>query len=180
MPPGATDISENSPADASVGAAPFDAQAIVRACEGLSIAYARAIDFRDYDAFVELFAEDAVLEAGAALEGKAAIREALRKRPDELRSRHVLTNIFIVPLDARSARGISYLTLYRHVGKESLEAAPVAFDGPAAVGHYEDRFVLTAQGWRIARRKLHLAFRRRAPGRAGTSPRTADADAPAR
>jgi hypothetical protein len=30
---------------------------------------------------------------------------------------------------------------------------------PAAVGHYEDRFLRTAEGWRFARRKLHLAFR---------------------
>lgn len=138
----------------------FDAEAIERECARLSIAYARAIDFRDYDAFVELFVEDAVLDAGGAFEGKAAIRASLAKRPDELRSRHVLTNIFIEVVDADTARGISYLSLYRHVGAESLAAGPVAFDGPAAVGHYEDRFTRTPDGWRIARRKLHLAFRR--------------------
>ena len=33
-------------------------------CTQLSIAYARHIDFREYDAFVELFAEDAHLNAG--------------------------------------------------------------------------------------------------------------------
>ena len=140
--------------------APFDRDEIERDCQRLSIAYARAIDFRDYDAFVELFAEDAVLDAGALLEGKAAIRESLQKRPDELRSRHVLTNIFIDPVDANTARGISYLSLYRHVGAESLAAGPAPFDGPAAVGHYEDRYTRTAEGWRFARRKLHLAFRR--------------------
>ena len=58
------------------------------------------------------------------------------------------------------ARGISYLTLYRHVGPESLKGAPVAFDGPAGVGHYEDRFENTDEGWWIKRRKLHFAFRR--------------------
>lgn len=150
----ATNASPEAPA------APFDADAIERECARLSIAYARAIDFRDYDTFVELFAEDAVLDAGGALDGKAAIRASLAKRPDELRSRHVLTNIFIEALDANTARGISYLSLYRHVGVESLAAGPVAFDGPAAVGHYEDRFIRTADGWRFARRKLHLAFRR--------------------
>ena len=142
---------------------PFDADAIERACQRLSIAYARAIDFRDYDAFVELFTEDAVLEAGALLQGKAAIRASLAKRPDELRSRHVLTNIFIDAQDANTARGISYLSLYRHVGAESLAAGPAPLNGPAAIGHYEDRFVRTPSGWRFARRKLHLAFRRPRP-----------------
>ena len=129
-------------------------------CEALSIAYARAVDFRDYDAFVELFTETGVLDVGKPLEGRRAIAESISRRPDELRSRHVLTNIFIDVVSADEARGISYLTLYRHVGEESLRNGPVDFDGPAAVGHYEDRFVRTADGWKFARRKLHLAFRR--------------------
>jgi ketosteroid isomerase-like protein len=129
-------------------------------CEALSIAYARAIDFRDYDAFVKLFAEDGVLDTGEPLEGRAAIAHALTRRPDELRSRHVLTNIFIDVLSGSEARGISYLTLYRHIGPESLKGQPVPISGPAAIGHYEDRFVKTDDGWKFKRRKLQLAFRR--------------------
>lgn len=129
-------------------------------CEALSIAYARAVDFRDYESFVSLFAEDGVLDVGQALEGRDAIRTAMSRRPDELRSRHVLTNIFIDVLSATEARGISYLTLYRHVGDESLKGEPIPFDGPAAVGHYEDRYVLTDDGWKFKRRQLHLAFQR--------------------
>lgn len=129
-------------------------------CEALSIAYARAVDFRDYDAFVALFAEDGVLEIDTPLVGRRAIRESIIRRPDELKSRHVLTNIFIDVQDENAARGVSYLTLYRHVGPESLRAEPIEFDGPAAVGHYEDQFVRTAEGFRFKRRRLHLAFRR--------------------
>lgn len=140
--------------------ADYDAREIREACTELSIAYARAVDFRDYDAFVELFADDGVLDVGTPLKGKAAIGEAISKRPDELKSRHVLTNIFIDVQDADTARGISYLTLYRHVGPESLLAQPIEFDGPAAVGHYEDQFVRTPDGFRIKHRRLHMTFRR--------------------
>lgn len=129
-------------------------------CEALSIAYARAIDFRDYDAFAELFADDGVLDVGTPLKGRSAIRAALDNRPDELKSRHVLTNIFVDVVDADSARGISYLTLYRHVGPESLLGKPINFDGPAAVGHYEDQFVRTPAGFRFKYRLLHMTFRR--------------------
>jgi len=135
---------------------------IERACRRLSVAYARGIDFRDYDAAADLFTEDAELDVGFPLRGREKIRRALSRRPDELRSRHVLTNIFIDVVDDANARGISYLTLYRHVGAESLQAAPIELAGPAGVGHYEDAFTLTAGGWRIARRKLHFAFRRSA------------------
>ena len=91
---------------------------------------------------------------------KAAIVDSLTRRPDELRSRHVITNIYIDVLNEHEARGISYLTLYRHIGPESLKGEPIDFDGPAGVGHYEDRFEKTDDGWKFKRRKLHFAFRR--------------------
>ena len=97
--------------------------------------------------------------AGSSRVGKPSAHRC-GSEPDVLRSRHVLTNIFIDPVDSDHARGISYLSLYRHVGEESLAAEPIPFDGPAAVGHYEDRFVRTGDGWRFERRVLHLAFRR--------------------
>lgn len=136
-----------------------DIERIRRHCTELSVAYARCIDFRDYDAFLTLFTDDAVLDTGTPLTGLAAIRESLRRRPDELRSRHVISNVFVDVLSADEARGICYLTLYRHHGDESLRFGPVPLRGPAAVGHYEDRFLRTAHGWRFRSRKLHLAFR---------------------
>lgn len=133
--------------------------AIERECEKLMVAYARGVDFRDYDNVASLFSDDGVLDVGNRLEGRAAIQAALSRRPYELRSRHVLTNLFVDVVDRDTARGICYLTLYRHLGPESLERGPVELERPAAVGHYEDRFVRTADGFRIARRTLHLAFR---------------------
>ncbi|MEE3279985.1 MAG: nuclear transport factor 2 family protein [Pseudomonadota bacterium] len=129
-------------------------------CEALSIAYARAVDFRDYDQFVDLFVEEGTLEAGVRLQGKAAIEESIKRRPDELRSRHVLTNIFVNVINRDQANGISYLTLYRHVGPESTRPDPIVFDGPFGIGHYQDLFVRTRDGWRFKSRVLHMAFRR--------------------
>ena len=132
---------------------------IQRACENLSIAYARHVDFKQYDEFAELFDENAQLITGFSMKGKETIRKAMSRRPDELRSRHVLTNIHVEVVDEKHARGITYLTLYRHVGKESLDEEPITLDGPAGIGHYTDEYVLTDQGWRIAYRELKFAFR---------------------
>lgn len=131
---------------------------ITEECTALSIAYARCVDFRDYDAFIELFTEDGELDVGRSLIGRAAIADAMSRRPDELKSRHVLSNIFIDVIDADRARGISYLTLYRHIGPESLTGKPIEFSGPAAVGHYEDQFVRTESGFLFQRRRLQLTF----------------------
>jgi len=131
---------------------------IERACENLSIAYARHVDFRQYDKFTELFDENAVLIAGAPLNGKEAIRDAMSRRSGKLRSRHILTNIHVEVIDENHARGVTYLTLYRHIGAESLEEKPIEMQGPAGVGHYTDEYVLTGTGWRIAHRELEFAF----------------------
>lgn len=132
---------------------------IERACAALSIAYARHVDFGEYHLFARLFSPDGYLNAGSPLHGREAIYAAMSRRPEQLRSRHVLTNVHIEVIDDEHARGISYLTLYRHIGQESLAARAIDFDAPAAVGHYSDEFVHTNEGWRIARRELEIAFR---------------------
>jgi SnoaL-like domain len=139
--------------------APIKRLMIERSCEQLSIEYARLVDFRDYDNFVELFADDALLDLGRRLEGKAAIRASIMQRATDVRSRHVISNIFIEVLDTHNARGIAYLTLYRHVGPASARYGPIASTLPTAVGHYEDRYVRTDEGWRFKSRILHVAFR---------------------
>jgi len=139
--------------------AELDTFLIQRECEALSIAYARYVDFQDYDAFVDLFTQDAHLDAGGPLDGKDNIRRAMARRPDTLRARHVLTNIHIDVVDSNTATGISYLSLYRHIGPESVRDEPVEFSAPAAVGHYTDKFERTNDGFRIASRVLSFAFR---------------------
>lgn len=131
---------------------------IEKECEKLSVAYAKTVDFKEYEAFVELFDDNAYLHAGVALEGKEGIRRGMAKRSDQLRSRHILTNIYIDVIDENHATGISYLTLYRHMGSESLQSGTIAMKGPAAVGHYSDEYIRTMAGWRFARRELEFAF----------------------
>jgi hypothetical protein len=70
----------------------------------------------------------------------------------------VISNVFIDVLGPDEARGISYFTLYLHHGEESLRFGPVPLTGPAAVGHYEDRFVRTGDGWRFRSRRRQVAF----------------------
>ena len=133
---------------------------IQSACERLSILYARMVDFKQYELVPEVFTEDAFLNAGGPLRGMEKIAKGMSRRPETLRSRHVLTNIFIQVLDADRARGTSYLSLYRHVGEESLSPGAIELSGPAAVGEYEDEFRRTEDGWRISSRVLHMQFRR--------------------
>ena len=92
------------------------------------------------------------------MKGRREILKSMANRSDKLRSRHVLTNILIDVVDEKHATGITYLSLYRHIGPESLEDQPIGPFVPAAVGHYSDSFTLTDDGWRFFRRDLAFAF----------------------
>ena len=140
---------------------PLERMLIVQACEQLCIEYARAIDFRDYDNFINLFAEDAHLDAHGsltALTGQAAIGKAITSRADEFRSRHVITNLFVDVIDDCNAHGIAYLTLYEFHGDAS-HSLPVPLDQPACVGHFQDTYIRNSGVWLFKNRKLHPAFR---------------------
>ncbi|MCP4749432.1 MAG: nuclear transport factor 2 family protein [Proteobacteria bacterium] len=130
-------------------------------CQKLSIAYARHVDYKEYDKFVRLFAPDGELNVtGKPIVGREKLTKAMALRPDSLRSRHVLTNIHIDVVDEDHAEGISYLSLYRHEGKDvgDDDQGPREISGPSAIGHYSDRFIRTSEGWRFASRVLHFAF----------------------
>lgn len=130
--------------------------AIERACTQVSLAYALAVDSRDYDGFAALFTEDAVLDLGSARHvGRATIRAAMDQRPEDLVSRHVVSNILIEAESADEAQGVTYLTLYRGHSDGGPVEGKIA---PAAVGHYRDRFRRTDEGWKLAERRLAFGF----------------------
>jgi hypothetical protein len=131
-------------------------------CTRLSIAYARHLDFKEYDQLVRLFAEDGELNTtGRVFKGREKISRVMAARPEGLRSRHVLTNIWIKVIGEDQAEGMSYATIYRHTGEglEGDDQGPRIISGPSSIGHYADRFVRTEEGWRFASRVLHFAFR---------------------
>ncbi|MEE4301210.1 MAG: nuclear transport factor 2 family protein [Pseudomonadales bacterium] len=118
-----------------------------RACTELCHGFARALDFSDQDHFLELFTEDAELLYLERHDGLEAIARFVAERPRSLRTRHVMSNLWIDVLDATTARGIAYCTL--HAGEDPM---------PMAVGHVQDRYVLGDEGWRIATRSFHWAM----------------------
>ena len=133
---------------------------IQRECERVEVAMMRAVDTGEYALAASFFSDDAHLDLGTPIEGRDAIARWLSERPAELRSRHVLTNIVIDVLDDTRASGTSYLTLYRHLGPESLYSGPVLRSNVAAVGDYTTEFEREGDSWLIRRRSLEMAFRR--------------------
>ena len=126
-----------------------------RACEEIIVAFANGVDRFDDDNVLALFTDDGVLDrAGQRIAGRDALRQWLSERPRNVMTRHVASNVALKRLSQSEASGLSYFTFYRAIAN----SAPASIAGPAGLGEYEDRFRLTAGGWKLAERKIRVIF----------------------
>jgi SnoaL-like domain len=136
-----------------------------QACISLITAYTHCADnLRERAEIVELFTDDGVWESDEArLEGREQMRrffgDSATAAAEGRKSRHVSTNIAVNVTGSDSAEGLSYFTLYRHVGEKPR--VPDLDSQPVILGQYTDRFVRTPDGWRIAHRRADVGFVRR-------------------
>lgn len=118
----------------------------------VTLAYTYALDAKDWDALDDVFTVDATAYLTEELDGREAIKGRVRRALESLDlSQHMVAN-HDVRIDGDSAVCRCYLQA-QHV----REAAP----GPPnfiVAGRYDDRFVRTSVGWRIARRELTIMW----------------------
>jgi hypothetical protein len=132
-----------------------------RACEALIIAYTHLADrFGDRAELPGLFTDDGIWESDdVRLEGRAQLEEFFGRVEADRSTRHVSSNVAVRVTGDGTAEGLSYFTLYRHIGEKPR--VPDLDGQPVIVGQYRDRFVRTADGWRIAHRRAEVGFVRR-------------------
>ena len=132
---------------------------IERECERLVTRYCHLIDHGQASRVIELFSADAVWSGpGVRMEGREQLQRgfAQREQQSERMSRHVCQNFLCDVIDSDHAEGSVYLVLFRHDGDPERKISPLT--GPEMVGEYEDRFVRTPDGWRIAERRTVVSF----------------------
>ncbi|UAL31432.1 nuclear transport factor 2 family protein [Nocardioides rotundus] len=130
-----------------------------RACSRLSARYALYADRGHASAIAELFTPEGIFATPAmTLTGREQIRQRLAQRQalERLRTIHQLTGILIDPVGPDEATGWVTLCLYRRVAPDAT--APATDTTPVLLGHYQDRYVRTDDGWLIAERHQHVSF----------------------
>lgn len=128
------------------------ARRIEAECHRLLTRFALAVDAHEADEVAAVFAADGVWHhQGQAYRGRDAIRGAVIERArtsPSLISRHHYGNVLIRVRDETRAEGRAYYTVYRHEGDGDL-ALPRPLQ-KIRIGEYQNTFVLTPEGWRIA------------------------------
>ncbi|WP_237165208.1 nuclear transport factor 2 family protein [Pandoraea vervacti] len=135
-----------------------------QACYDLVMRFVMCNDRRDSQGLAALFAHNGVLVRpnGETLVGQPAIAAAYADRPADRLTQHLVGNVLIDVTSATSAIGSSAVLVW----SGSAQDTPGPFGRPAqgrqVMGEFEDTFVRTAQGWRIARREARFTFVREA------------------
>lgn len=118
----------------------------------VTIRYAWALDTRSWDDLDDVFLPDATAHLTESLEGRDAIKARVRRALEPLDvSHHLITNHQIVIVEDRASCRC-YLQA-QHV-REAIAPSPNFIVG----GRYEDQFIRTSIGWRIAHRQLVIMW----------------------
>ena len=131
----------------------FERVLIVEACRDLVLRSVAAMDANAPARLADLFTDEGeiVRPNGTALHGREAIRASYAQRSAERITRHVVTNILVDVHSIREASSVCCVMLW-----SGSTAEPEAPQGRPVqrqqVGEFDDRFVHTSAGWRIARR----------------------------
>ena len=124
------------------------------ACLEFVVRFIRALDARDYETVALSFAEYGIWHRGGEqLVGPIAVRAAMKKRPVDLETQHLVVNA-TVDLEADQAALVRY----------TLCAYAQTSDAPYhlhAIFMAEDRLVRTEDGWRFSVRSVEPAFQAR-------------------
>ena len=127
-----------------------------RQIERVLIAYCRGLDAMELDALVLLFTEDCLVSYGPDATLNSHGRDALRRDLARLwrwrRTAHHLSNVEIAFTDADRASASSAVMAWHE--RVDGGTAPVT---ATVFGRYEDEFVRTGEGWRIAKRTMYMS-----------------------
>lgn len=112
----------------------------------LKARYCRLLDTKDWDGYAALFTEDAVLDTTAAggygvIEGRASFVPMVRASLEQAETAHQVHSPEI-DVDGDTAHVVWAMQDRVHMPDRGM-----SFVG---YGHYHERYVRTAEGWRIA------------------------------
>lgn len=130
------------------------------ACIAAIQRFAMLVDAARYEEAAQLFAPDGVLQRpNERIEGRAALLLSFKARPVHRLTRHVLTNVLLEPAGPELIRAFSYVSVYRHLGKENLPPLlPVTARPPETLAEYSDELLLQDGQWLLRQRTVRPIF----------------------
>ena len=131
---------------------------VERACIDLVHRLAQYSDHDERERSADLFTADGTwIRLGVPYTGRDAILSSFKGPPEQI-LRHFVTNTVVDIVDDDHAQAVSYYLLYRYVPDSRAPQSPLPLGMPFSLGEWHDKFVKTADGWRIAHREVRRLF----------------------
>lgn len=138
---------------------PAERQIIEWECRQLALRFTAHCDRQEWAAACTLLTEDAVFarptDPGNPLHGRAGIQAAFEARPATRITRHICTNLVVTARSDTEASGHLYALLYMG---DAGDADIAIADEKQLVGEFQDEYLRTGDGWRIAKRAGKIVF----------------------
>jgi 3-phenylpropionate/cinnamic acid dioxygenase small subunit len=126
-------------------------------CSKLCYRFAYLLDAGDFEGMISLFTKDGVFDrVGEILHGHERMRHAFQARP-KVTSRHCVTNIHFLDVQADQAEARVYNMSYHAIGILGDQPLVYATQNGRCID-FHDHYVLTQDGWRFASRKAQVVF----------------------
>lgn len=135
--------------------------AIEHACRGLVVDSVHMVDTQNYEGLAALFNEDATFTrpTGEQVKGRDGILKAYQARPKGRVTRHLCGNIRIKVDSSERAHGTAYIVLYTANAEEVPDGHfGIKADPRQLIGEFDDEFVRTSAGWRLAARRAKFVL----------------------
>lgn len=140
---------------------PVERQMIEWECRQLALRFTALSDRQEWQAACALLTEDAIFarptDPDNPLVGRTAIQAAFEARPSTRITRHICTNLVTTARSETQVFGQLYALLYTGDKNDDGDAVMVA-DDKQLIGEFEDDYVRTEHGWRIAKRVGRIIF----------------------
>ncbi|MET0292572.1 MAG: nuclear transport factor 2 family protein [Steroidobacteraceae bacterium] len=134
----------------------------IQSCYNLVVDCASIIDESRYDDLALIFSEDGIFARPTVpdepISGRATIIAAFKKRPANKLGQHLVLNIRVKLTGADTAEGTSSIMLFMADAEVPFENGKGRKAVGPVLGTYRDRYVRTAEGWRIADRRGRVTF----------------------
>jgi hypothetical protein len=130
-------------------------------CRQLALQFVALGDQQNWSGMCALLTDDATFarptDPDHPIVGRAEILAAFESRPAGKITRHICTNMIVTVLSPSRASGSMYALLYTG-DRENRGDLGVIADERQLVGEFEDDYVRTEEGWRIAGRRGRIIF----------------------
>ena len=128
-------------------------------CRELIIQAASHADQHQARALADVFTADGCLRrpGGEPILGREAIFQTYAARPADRMTRHLITNTLVELRSSTEALATSYALVLAGSRNEE-DSAKGRKASSCQVGEFEDRLVLTGEGWRIAERRASFTL----------------------